>query len=150
MFYAAISDNEIIEYPLSERDIKERFPNTSWVVGQFTPPEGYVKVAHVNAPVPAFDEDMREGSPVYKDGQWVQSWTLVKVSEAEKEARTKAAGIAQNERVRQALLECDWTQLADAAGICDQQAWAHYRQQLRDVSKQDGFPFAIKWPASPK
>ena len=28
-------------------------------------------------------------------------------------------------------------------------AWATYRQELRDISKQDGFPFNITFPAPP-
>ena len=28
-------------------------------------------------------------------------------------------------------------------------AWATYRQELRDISKQDGFPFNITFPVSP-
>ena len=51
-------------------------------------------------------------------------------------------------RQRDALLRgSDWTQLADAP--VDHAAWALYRQQLRDLPKQPGFPEAIGWPAEP-
>ena len=45
------------------------------------------------------------------------------------------------------LAECDWTQLADAP--VDKAAWATYRQVLRDVTKQAGFPWDIEWPVAP-
>ena len=45
------------------------------------------------------------------------------------------------------LAECDWTQLADAP--VDKAAWAAYRQALRDVTKQAGFPWDIEWPIAP-
>lgn len=45
------------------------------------------------------------------------------------------------------LAECDWTQLADAQ--VDKVAWAAYRQALRDVPSQDGFPDTITWPDKP-
>ena len=45
------------------------------------------------------------------------------------------------------LAECDWTQLADAP--VDKAAWATYRQALRDVTKQAGFPWDIEWPVAP-
>jgi hypothetical protein len=49
---------------------------------------------------------------------------------------------------RDALLaECDWTQVADAP--VDAQAWAAYRQALRDVPEQSGFPGDIDWPSKP-
>ena len=45
------------------------------------------------------------------------------------------------------LAACDWTQLPDAR--CDQTAWATYRQALRDVSVQPGFPRVVVWPTPP-
>mgnify|MGYP000252750085 CR=1 FL=1 len=45
------------------------------------------------------------------------------------------------------LRQSDWTQVADAP--VDQAAWATYRQALRDVPQQDGFPEDIAWPAPP-
>lgn len=45
------------------------------------------------------------------------------------------------------LLQSDWTQVADAP--VDQAAWATYRQQLRDVTSQVGFPDNIIWPEAP-
>ncbi|MFP3393591.1 phage tail assembly chaperone, partial [Brevibacillus sp. SIMBA_076] len=27
--------------------------------------------------------------------------------------------------------------------------WAEYRQALRDVPQQEGFPFSVEWPVSP-
>jgi hypothetical protein len=49
---------------------------------------------------------------------------------------------------RQALLrQSDWTQVADTP--VDQAAWATYRQALRDISSQEGFPWTIEWPTQP-
>jgi len=49
---------------------------------------------------------------------------------------------------RDALLsQSDWTQVPDAP--VDQQAWAEYRQALRDVPQQAGFPTEITWPQKP-
>jgi hypothetical protein len=45
------------------------------------------------------------------------------------------------------LSESDWTQVADAP--VDKAAWATYRQELRDISKQAGFPWDITWPVAP-
>jgi hypothetical protein len=46
------------------------------------------------------------------------------------------------------LAETDWTQIADATA--DKQAWATYRQALRDVTTQTGFPWTITWPDAPQ
>lgn len=45
------------------------------------------------------------------------------------------------------LSASDWTQVADAP--VDKAAWATYRQALRDISGQDGFPWTITWPEQP-
>ncbi|MGA1801490.1 tail fiber assembly protein [Rhizobium sp. HT1-10] len=45
------------------------------------------------------------------------------------------------------LRECDWTQLDDVA--INKARWATYRQALRDVTAQTGFPAKIKWPTKP-
>lgn len=41
----------------------------------------------------------------------------------------------------------DWTQLPDAP--VDQTAWAAYRQTLRDITDQEGFPLNVEWPVAP-
>jgi len=46
------------------------------------------------------------------------------------------------------LSKSDWTQVADAP--VDQAAWATYRQALRDVPDQAGFPADVIWPVAPE
>ena len=45
------------------------------------------------------------------------------------------------------LINTDWTQLADTP--VDKTAWATYRQALRDITAQTGFPQEIAWPTQP-
>jgi hypothetical protein len=45
------------------------------------------------------------------------------------------------------LTQSDWTQLADAP--VDNLAWAVYRQALRDITLQAGFPFTVDFPVAP-
>lgn len=45
------------------------------------------------------------------------------------------------------LKKSDWTQVADAP--VDQAAWAVYRQALRDITDQEGFPNEVTWPEEP-
>lgn len=57
--------------------------------------------------------------------------------------------LAANARAKRdsLLSECDWTQMPDAP--VDKEAWATYRQALRDVPEQAGFPQVIDWPVAP-
>ena len=45
------------------------------------------------------------------------------------------------------LSSSDWTQVADAP--VDHATWAVYRQALRDVPQQAGFPDNVVWPVKP-
>jgi len=47
------------------------------------------------------------------------------------------------------LLECDYTVLSDSQ-VDDQAAWVTYRQSLRDITDQVGFPETIDWPDRPE
>jgi hypothetical protein len=53
----------------------------------------------------------------------------------------------------QLLAESDWTQLPDArAAMGAEKAaeWDAYRQALRDITDQPGFPAEINWPVKPQ
>ena len=66
--------------------------------------------------------------------------------QVDKESYEKAAMAVRQERER-LLAECDWTQLPDAPA--DKALWATYRQELRDITTQAGFPHAVVWPIKP-
>jgi hypothetical protein len=61
-------------------------------------------------------------------------------------ADAEKAEAVRQERARR-LSACDWTQLPDAS--VDADVWATYRQALRDVTKQQDFPWDVRWPALP-
>ena len=54
---------------------------------------------------------------------------------------------AMREQRGEKLKDSDWTQVADAP--VDKAVWATYRQALRDVTAQSGFPWTIVWPDAP-
>lgn len=66
--------------------------------------------------------------------------------EAESDIITPLAAEIRADRDK-LLSESDWTQVAGAP--VDQEAWATYRQALRDIPAQEGFPREVVWPDSP-
>jgi hypothetical protein len=49
------------------------------------------------------------------------------------------------------LINSDWTQLPNNPLTLEkQQAWAVYRQQLRDIPQQSGYPTNVIWPTQPE
>jgi hypothetical protein len=49
----------------------------------------------------------------------------------------------------QLLQQSDWTQLADIPAET-KALWEPYRQALRDITDQPGYPFNIIWPTPPQ
>lgn len=47
------------------------------------------------------------------------------------------------------LAGSDWTQAADVPDAT-RETWATYRQALRDIPQQDGFPFNVTFPTKPE
>jgi len=102
------------------------------------------------------------------DGKWYTKYVLGPVftdtaatetepakTAAENEAAYKATKDAEQAKsVRTTrdtkLAECDWRVIkaAETATTLDA-AWATYRQALRDVTAQSGFPWTITWPDAP-
>jgi hypothetical protein len=122
---------------------------------------------------PVFEGPQASGGTVYQysqydgieqvEGKWYTKYILgpiftdttvdgVTTTAAEAEAAykaTKDAEQAKNVRTSRndLLTKCDWTQIADSTA--DKTVWATYRQALRDVTAQDGFPWNVIWPEQP-
>ena len=48
------------------------------------------------------------------------------------------------------LYKSDWTQIPNNPLTAEQQAaWANYRQELRDIPQQSGYPFNVDFPVAP-
>ena len=100
------------------------------------------------------------------EGKWYTKYILgpvftdqvvdgVTTTAAEQEVAYKASKDAEQAKsVRSTrdtkLAECDWRVIkaAETATTLDA-AWATYRQALRDVTAQSGFPWTITWPDAP-
>lgn len=54
---------------------------------------------------------------------------------------------AQKERAK-LLAESDWTQLPDIP-LATKSLWQLYRQSLRDITNQGGYPVNVIWPIKP-
>lgn len=118
---------------------------------------------------PVFEGAQASGGTVYQysqrngveqiEGKWYTKYILgpiftdtAEATAAQQETAYKAqkdAEFAKNARdTRDRLLsETDWTQVADAP--VNKAAWAAYRQALRDIPQQSGFPTSIDWPVKP-
>lgn len=60
---------------------------------------------------------------------------------------TQAAESVRSQRNR-LLSESDWTQSRDVL-LNNDSDWITYRQELRDITSQEGFPHNVTWPEKP-
>lgn len=80
-------------------------------------------------------------------GQWFTKWKTVDFDDAVKAVVDEQQAKSVREQRDQKLKDTDWTQVADAP--VDKTVWATYRQALRDITGQSGFPWEVTWPTQP-
>lgn len=109
----------------------------------------------------------RNGVTQDANGNWVQAWAVVDMfsdytdeegalhTKAEQEAAYQAnldAEAAKSVRTERAqrLAETDWVVIFHTEkGTNIPLEWEAYRQALRDITAQDGFPHSVVWPTKP-
>lgn len=146
-----IEEGKPVGSAVLESNFKQLFPGTSFP--QFLSPAdvepfGFGMYDFTTQPEPGKYQKVVEVEPV-KDEQGIyrQTWAVVDMNDDEKAAEDeRKAGEVRAER-NWKLTASDWTQVADAP--VDQAAWAAYRQALRDVTAQAGFPWDVQWPTQP-
>lgn len=153
------------EYLATDFALREHFKNKVKVPSPLT-----VEWMTTHGVDPVFEGPQATGGTVYQysqftgieqqsDGKWYTKYILGPIftdneeaTAAEQEAAYKArrdaeqatAVRAQRDRL---LAECDWRVIkALELGQAIPAEWAAYRQALRDVPTQDGFPWTINWP----
>jgi hypothetical protein len=149
--HALIKENKVEKYPYGISNLRKDNRNVSFpknVTDEIFARYGVMRVFFSTRPEITYAQDLKEGIPVFADGRWNQTWVVVDLSEEEIASRTveKAQEIraVRNEE----LLKTDWTMLPDAS-VENYQQWADYRQALRDVTKQEGFPWNVIFPEQP-
>lgn len=147
--FAKINNGQAQKYPYTLGMLRKDNPNVSFpknisdeTLAQF----GVVRVSPKEKP--AYDHTKNVSVTVEQvNGSWVEKWVSTNLS-AEEIAERVANESANVRAERDELLSaCDWTQIADAP--VDASAWATYRQALRDVPSQNGFPWDVVWPEKP-
>jgi len=133
----------------------KRLPNGEIEFGQAKRlPHGYiscfVKLTDYNDEVAEFiaapDDSEAYGRELY---EMLNTKYLHLVEEVtQEEIDTAAADDAKCKR-RVRLKDSDWTQLPDVPSDI-KEAWKAYRQLLRDITIQDGYPHNIIWPEPPE
>ena len=111
-----------------------------------------------------YQNAVRNGVEKDAKGNWVWAWAIcdmfsdytdedgVAHTKTEQEAAYQAGldeKAAEGVRKQRATLlaDTDWMALSDSTLTAE---WATYRQALRDITTQVGFPNEVTWPVEPK
>lgn len=111
-------------------------------------PEAIVASGYVLLPELSAEPTDMEVTVAKKDDSG--NWTLINIPTIEWDnliKDTALAAILRRQRDTQ-LLASDWTQAYDAPASISER-WAAYRQALRDLPQQPGFPNTVDWPKPP-
>ena len=156
MAYVKTQNGQVQKFPYTMGDFRRDNPNTSFpklISQEILASYGVFEVLVDTSP--AVDEKnykaIRADVPTYANNEWRLEWSVVAKSEEEKQKYYD--GVAQSVRSKRdnLLASCDWMAIkAFESGSTVSADWATYRQALRDVTAQAGFPHEITWPTKPE
>lgn len=151
--YAKITNGQIDKFPYTVGQLRRDHPNVSFpkqIPAEDLAAFGVYPVDVVAPPVyDSLTQTLEQKQPALTDGKWTVGWTVIDKT-TEELAQQDAAQATQVRAERNTkLAETDWTQAKDIADNIST-AWATYRQALRDVPAQAGFPWEVTWPTKPE
>ena len=151
--FAKIENGVVAQYPYTLEQMRLDNPNTSFpknLSQQLLESFGVFEVGHADTPEfdPTTQRVVTSAIPYLIDGQWALAKTVeqqtpeqIAINTANKAAQVRAE---RNKKIS----ATDWTQGKDISENVSG-AWAAYRQALRDITAQAGFPWTIDWPVAP-
>lgn len=154
MLYVKAIDGAIVAYPYSPTDLIRENPSTSFPVGGISTADlavWNVFPVHFSAPpsIDSLTQKIVESPPLYDGLSWVQQWAVEALSQEEIDANTaQQASSVRAERDR-LLTATDWIAIKamETGALAEYSAVIEYRQALRDIPSQAGFPQDILWPS---
>ena len=141
---------------ISERDLYYKYPNisfpkplTSYVIDTY----GLEVILEGPQPqvTPPYETVVRQGVEEIK-GKWFTKYVIGPIFNNQEEEDsyrlnidTQASKGIRNNR-NNLISESDWMGCSDVV-MSDE--WREYRQELRDITTQEGFPHNVDWPEEP-
>ena len=149
--HALIENGAVAQYPYGFWQLKAANPLTSFpdqATDEMLASFGVQRVFFSTPPAITETQILEEGTPVVLDNRWTQVWSVRDMTSEEIQQRNDAQSAQVRDERNAKLVASDWTQVADAP--VDKTAWAAYRQDLRDITAQENFPWNINWPTHPE
>lgn len=143
MQYLKANNGVVATYPYSIGQLWKDNPNTSFpkIPSEQLLAEWDVYPVTVDE-IPVYNsltQNAEQDDPQNVDDQWSVAWIVSNLDQSVAEQNVR-------NRRTQLLTESDWMALSDVTITTE---WADYRQSLRDITSQEGFPYNVIWPVKP-
>ena len=138
--YVKLTNGSVDQFPYTIGQLRRDNPNVSFpkqVIDNILADYNVYPVTVLEKPdYDLLVQSLVLGQPSLNNGSWQVSYTVENMFQAAAEANVRSE--------RDSLLqETDWWAVSDRTMTAEQTA---YRQALRDITSQAGFPFSITWP----
>jgi len=138
----------------SQGEVRSMYPNTSFP-SQWTPAlvEELGLDPVFESPTPTttrYQTAFKDGVEQDAQGRWLWKWSISEMDDDAKAAKDAEAAKSVRADRDKRIAETDWIVIKNlelnqnVPGV-----WEVYRQELRDVPAQTGFPYDITWPSKP-
>jgi len=149
--YAKVENGVVVKYPYTEDDLRRDNPNMSLprlVLDDIFQMLGAVRVYDTERGSD-YTKNYTEKTPVVENGLYVRVWEEQDASEQEIAERLESQWSYVRSKRNKLLQGSDWTQLPDSPlDTAARNAWAEYRQALRDITGSPD-PFSVQFPDEP-
>lgn len=146
--YVKVTNDTPIKYPYTVGDLRRDNPKTSFPKNvPITILANYGVLPVVHAEQPAYDPLVqtlkRDDMPTRVNNEWTIGYTVENLPQEQAEANVRR-------RRDDKLAATDWRVIKAYETSSNLPAeWELYRQALRDITTQVGFPHTVEWPVEP-
>lgn len=148
-----IENGSPVGNPINENELRKLYPNISFprkIIQENITQIDYYILYEGERPITTIFERIIQGPHQLIDGKWYTSWVVESFTEEEIKYATniKKQDIRRQRDIM--LQETDWVvikskELNEEVPLY----WITYRQELRDITNQLGFPYDVIWPEKP-
>lgn len=150
--FVKIQNNNVVQYPYTLEQMRQDYADTSFPKNISVALRESFGVFDVEYEVsPEIDiitqRLVTSTTPQLIDGRWILTKTVEQQTPEQMAINTANKAEQVRSHRNKLLASSDWTQLPDSP--VNHEAWSAYRQLLRDVTIQEGFPWSVIWPEQP-
>lgn len=150
--YVKVTNGSVDTYPYNVGKLRRDNPNTSFPKKVPTATlEAWGVYNVVIADDPSYDamthKIVAADTPTLVGGTWTITKSTVALTAEQIQANSDAEAQLVRGKRDDLIAKTDWMALSDVTMSAE---WRAYRQALRDLPQQEGFPDSVVWPTKPE